>query len=108
MSHSEFFPIVHKSKHTESKAPGIWIACNSLCLGVSRGTTVRKDKIGHGTPEQDGHLSNDLGLHLEIARDSRARVLNFRRAWCCNTYLRSITILTYQIYIDKMIAGQDY
>jgi hypothetical protein len=48
-------------KHTESKAPGFWIACTALCLGVRRGTTVRKDKIGHGTPEQDGHLSNHLG-----------------------------------------------
>jgi hypothetical protein len=48
-------------KHTECKAPGFWIACTELCLGASRGTTVRKDKIGHGTPEQDGRLSNDLG-----------------------------------------------
>jgi hypothetical protein len=48
-------------KQTDSKAPGVWIARTELCLGVSRGTTVRKDKIGHGTLEQDGHLSNHLG-----------------------------------------------
>ena len=61
-------------KHTESKAPGVWIACTELCLGVSRGTTVRKDKIGHGTPEQDWtYLSNDLGLRLAIAAACRAR-----------------------------------
>jgi hypothetical protein len=36
-------------------------ACSELCLGVSCGTTVPKDKIGHGTPEQDRHVSKDLG-----------------------------------------------
>ena len=49
-------------KHAESKAPGVWIACNALCIGVSRGTTVRKDKIGHGTLEQDGLVFDDLGV----------------------------------------------
>jgi hypothetical protein len=49
-------------KHTESAPLRRRIACTGLCLGVSRGTTVRKDKIGRGTPEQDGHVSKDLAF----------------------------------------------
>jgi len=41
-------------KRTESAAPLRRIACSELCLGASRGTTVRKDKIRVGTREQDG------------------------------------------------------
>jgi hypothetical protein len=40
-------------EHTKSAAPIRRIACDELCLGVSYETTVRRDKIGLGTLEQD-------------------------------------------------------
>ena len=45
----------------ESTAQKSRIACIALCLCVGTATTVRKDKIGHGTPEQAGDVSNNLG-----------------------------------------------
>ena len=40
-------------KHTQRTALGSWIARPEICLDVGRGTTVRRYKIRHGTPEQD-------------------------------------------------------
>ena len=48
-------------EHTKSAAPIRRIACTELCIGVSRGTTVRKDKIRLGTREQGGHFEYNLG-----------------------------------------------
>jgi hypothetical protein len=41
------------NRHTESAALAHQIPCSELCLGVGRRTTVRRDKIGRGTLEQN-------------------------------------------------------
>jgi hypothetical protein len=48
------------SKRIESAALMRRIVRIERCLDVSRGTTVRKDKIRHGTPEQEGEAANKL------------------------------------------------
>jgi len=47
-------------KHTKRAAPVSRIVCIELCLGVSRGTTVRKDKFGLGRSGQAPNLSQKL------------------------------------------------
>lgn len=52
------------SMHTKGAAPKRRIARTQLCLGASRGTTVRKDKIRSGRPKQNGDCAHSLGLRL--------------------------------------------
>jgi hypothetical protein len=47
-------------RHSESAALLRRLASNELCLDARCGTTVRKDKISRGTPEQDGEATNKL------------------------------------------------
>jgi hypothetical protein len=102
---TNFFNLVIRMR-TESAALRRRIACTELCPGAGRGTTVRKDKIRYGTPEQDCHFVFWIGITV---RQTQGRispvVIQFRRMRRCNTKYQSILILTYGSCIDKMLAG---
>jgi hypothetical protein len=60
------------NEHTNSAAPIRRIAYTELCLGVSSGTTVRKDKIRLGGREQGDTFAYSSGLAGLPFRESQS------------------------------------